>query len=754
MVPVATHLASLQFHHIRESTVAKTLIIVESPTKAKTISTFLGDDYTVKASMGHVRDLPKNQLGIDLSTFEPHYVTTGRANVLKDLRSAAQGAERILLATDPDREGEAIAWHIAHLLHIRQPQRLEFHEVTRKAIQEALAHPQLLNQSLVEAQQARRVLDRLVGYTLSPLLWRKVQRGISAGRVQSVALRLVCEREREIQNFEPQEYWTLNVWLSQFTHNDPFLATVAEVDGKKPDLRTADDAQTLVTHLQQSTFTVQDITKRPIQRRPAPPFTTSTLQQAASNRLGLSAKRTMAIAQELYEGIALGAEGQQGLITYMRTDSVSIAESAIAAVRSYIQGHFAPAYLPPRPNHYETKTRGAQEAHEAIRPTDPTRMPETIREYLTQEQFRLYELIWQRFIACQMAPAEYLRTSVDIIAATDHWQARLRASTQQLVFPGYLTVYGINAEEQRQDSTSEAEDSRNSRLPELTPKEKLQLIDIKPDQHFTEPPSRYNEASLVRKLEEEGIGRPSTYAQIISTIQERGYVERQGRALIPTPLGFATNDFLVEHFDSVVDLQFTAKLEEQLDDIAARERKWRDILRDFYGPFSANVEAKQNVPHVRIERPPAVEIGESCPQCGRPLVERKSRFGTFIGCSGYPECKFIKKSEQQRGAPAEPTSVVCPRCGTGHLVKRTATRGRNQGNTFYGCSNYPKCRFITNSLEGLSADKEQPLQQVDSAKVNTSLSPNGREDHAVEDRKTTAKSRRRKDILIQVQDQH
>ncbi|MCL4545212.1 MAG: type I DNA topoisomerase [Chloroflexi bacterium] len=684
---------------------AKTLIIVESPTKAKTIGAYLGPGYAVKASLGHVRDLPKSQLGIDTETFEPHYVTSGRPQALKDLRAAASSAESILLATDPDREGEAIAWHISQVLHIPDPKRLEFHEVTKSAIQEALNHPQPLNAHLIEAQQARRVLDRLVGYTLSPLLWRKVQRGISAGRVQSVALRLVCEREREIRSFQPEEFWTLDVLLQRIESDETFSARLVQIDGAKPEIHALEQAQALVERLQRSTFAVSSIKKNVIRRRPAPPFTTSTLQQAASNRLGMSTKRTMSTAQELYEGVALGDEGQQGLITYMRTDSVNLAESAIQEARSYLKRHFDGKYVPDKPQRYVTKTRGAQEAHEAIRPTSVHRTPDTVRRHLSDDQFRLYELIWQRFAASQMTPAEYARTTVEVDATEGQQRhATLRASATQLTFPGYLAVYGVNAEEQAADHNAEAEERSNSKLPDLREGETLNLVECVPEQHFTEPPPRYNEASLVRRLEEEGIGRPSTYAQILSTIQERGYTERQGRALVPTPLGFATNDFLVDHFDSIVDTHFTAQMEEQLDDIASGERNWKELLREFYSPFSSRVADKQNVPHVRVEKPPAVEIGEQCPQCGRPLVERKSRFGTFVGCSGYPECRYIKKPERPT-APVEQTDVTCPQCGKGKLVQRTATRGRNQGNTFYGCSTYPRCRYTTASLDSVQ-DRE------------------------------------------------
>lgn len=694
---------------------AKTLIIVESPTKAKTIGQYLGRDYTVKASMGHVRDLPKSELGVNTETFEPKYVSSGRPQVMKDLRSAAASADHILLATDPDREGEAIAWHIAELLKIKQPQRLEFHEITRPAIQHALETPQPLNRALFDAQQARRLLDRLVGYGLSPLLWRKVQSGISAGRVQSVAVRLVCEREREITSFQAVEYWSIDADLHKLVApTDPFRARLVQVAGKKPELGNAAQAQAIVEGLRQAAFVVQDVATRPVRRNPPPPFTTSTLQQAAAHRLGMSAKRTMSVAQQLYEGVDLGIEGQVGLITYMRTDSVNLAESAIAAARRYIQAAFAPQHLPEKPVRYRTKAKGAQEAHEAIRPTDPERAPESVRGHLEGDQFRLYQLIWQRMVASQMTPAVYNRTTVEIDGnrgGVRHYG--LRATATQLSMPGYLALYGINADEQAEEPREEGTEGQNATLPPLTEQEPLALTELFPEQHFTEPPPRYNEASLVRTLEQLGIGRPSTYAQILGTILDRGYVEKQGKTLLPTPLGFATNDFLVEHFGNVVDTGFTAGLEEQLDDVATGDRPWRQLLAEFYGPFATNLTDKQNVPHVKIDKPAAVEVGENCPDCGKPLVERRSRFGTFVGCSGYPECRYIKRADgEAAGPPPEPTGVTCPRCDKGELLKRVASKGRNKGNIFYGCSTYPRCRFITNDLTKLDDEKPAAAQKA------------------------------------------
>ncbi len=705
---------------------SKTLIVVESPTKAKTISQYLGRDYTVKASMGHVRDLPKSELGVDTETFEPKYVTSGRPQVLKELRASASSAEDVLLATDPDREGEAIAWHIASLLKLREPRRLEFHEITRPAIEQALRHPQPLNRSLIDAQQARRVLDRLVGYSLSPLLWRKVQSGISAGRVQSVAVRLICDREREIQAFVPVEYWSIDADLRKLVPpTDPFRSRLVQVRGKKPELGNQEQAAAIVDDLRRSSFAVKDVATKPVRRNPPPPFTTSTLQQAASHRLGMSAKRTMTVAQQLYEGVALGSQGHVGLITYMRTDSVNLAESAIQAARRFIQAAFSAAHLADKPVYYRTKSKGAQEAHEAIRPTEPERPPNEVRQFLDGDQFRLYQLIWQRMIACQMAPAVYARTTVDVAAGHDgETPYALRATATQLTSPGYLAVYGINADEQAEEPREEGAEGQNSALPPLAAGEALDLVAPLPEQHFTEPPPRFNEASLVRLLEQLGIGRPSTYAQILSTIQERGYIEKQAKTLIPTPLGFATNDFLVEHFGNVVDAGFTSEMEDHLDDIASGQRPWRQLLADFYGPFSTDLLAKQDVPHVKIEKPPAVEVGENCPDCGKPLVERRSRFGTFVACSGYPACRYIRRDASAAAAPPpEPTGVRCPRCGKGELVKRVASRGRNKGNAFFGCSTYPKCRFATNDLANLEdGGAEKAAATATSAKGRKSAS--------------------------------
>jgi DNA topoisomerase-1 len=681
----------------------KHLVVVESPTKAKTISRYLGSSYVVRASMGHVRDLPPKELGVDLTTFDPTYETSSRNGVVTELRSAARGADDILLATDPDREGEAIAWHVRELLKPRVPvRRLEFHEITKTAIDAAIAHPRQLNHALIDAQQARRVLDRLVGYQLSPLLWSKVKRGISAGRVQSVAVRLICEREREIQNFVKVEFWQIEAQLRKQTEpREPFMAELMQIAGKKPELHSESATNTVVAELKRSQYQVRDVDKRPVRRTAAPPFTTSTLQQAAAHRLGMSAKRTMIVAQQLYEGIDLGPGGQVGLITYMRTDSVNLADSAITAARDYIRATYGDAYLPDRPVRHKTKAKGAQEAHEAIRPTEPGREPNAVRQFLDADQFRLYQLIWQRMIASQMSAAVSNRTTVNIDATPasgPQGKFLLRAVATQLTFNGFLAIYGINADEQAEEPRDENEGFVNSALPPLTPAELLDLLKLLPSQHFTEPPPRYSEASLVKTLEKEGIGRPSTYATILSTIQDRGYVEKQGKTFVPTPLGFATNDLLVEHFGDIVETGFTARLEDQLDEVADGERDWKQLLREFHGPFAKRLQEKKDIPRASIPRAPAQPTGEVCPNCGSPMVQKAGRFGPFEACSNYPTCRYIKREPKAERQPPEKTGVPCPVCHEGELVKRMASKGRSKGTAFYGCSRYPKCKAVVPEL--------------------------------------------------------
>ncbi|MCS6774144.1 MAG: type I DNA topoisomerase [Thermoflexales bacterium] len=682
----------------------KPLVIVESPTKAKTIGKFLGSQYVVKASIGHIRDLPKNRLGVDVEhDFAPTYVIpVAKKETVKELKQLARRASSIWLATDPDREGEAISWHLTHALQpdiANKPvHRVEFHEITQEAIDHAFAHPRQIDERAVNAQQARRILDRLVGYKLSPLLSDKLSlRGLSAGRVQSVALRLVVEREREIQAFVPQEYWTLEAELAkQAADVEPrtLIARLHKIAGKDPELKTEADAQRLVEVLREARFVVVKVERKDRSRRPAPPFTTSTLQQEASRKLGFNARRTMAVAQQLYEGLDVG-EGSVGLITYMRTDSVNVAASAQQEARRLIAQRFGDAFLPPAPPQYTTRAKNAQEAHEAIRPTSVFRTPEAVKAYLDRDQYRLYDLIWKRFVASQMANAVFDATTVDIEAlptqptdlpATSGEERPLvpgywfRASGSILKFAGFLRVY----EEGRDEGEPQAEDDegRDRRLPPLEAGELLDLLRLIPEQHFTQPPPRYTEASLVKALEEYGIGRPSTYATIMTTIQARNYVRREGKQLVPTELGFTANDLLVKHFPEYVDVGFTAQMEEQLDEIETGAREWQPVLRAFYEPFQSAVDTAIR----QIEKAERkVELtGESCPECGSPLAYKRGRYGMFIGCTNFPTCRYV--------SPIPLPGVKCPKCG-GKLVERRARKGK--GRAFYGCANYPQCDFVT-----------------------------------------------------------
>ncbi len=673
------------------------LIVVESPTKAKTISRFLGPQYQVVASSGHVRDLPKKGDGYDPKTFEPQYeVVADKAKTIKALKEAARGAEEILIATDPDREGEAIGWHVTKILGLKgEVKRLEFHEITQRAVDAALAHPRTLDMHLVNSQQARRLLDRIVGYKLSLVVIRKVQRGTSAGRVQSVAVRVICEREREIQNFVPREYWSIaGLFTPSESGREPsFTAMLTQWQGKKVEIGTEDDAKAVVAGLRPLSYDVKSVETKRVKKSAPPPFTTSTLQQAASNRLNFPAKRTMKVAQELYEGLTLGEKGQVGLITYMRTDSVNLSDDAIATARAHIGTAYGLEYVPKTPNRYRTKAKGAQEAHEAIRPTDVTQTPESVSRFLNRDQLALYRLIWQRFVACQMVPAEYDRTTVDIGGKEGTSErAVFRATASPLAFPGYLVAYGVTAGTDDEGATTErddAEGAENKMLPPLSRGQALRLLDLTPEQHFTKPPARFNEASLVKFLEEQGIGRPSTYATIISTIQDRGYVEKQGKALAPTPLGFAATELLVEHFPDIVDTGFTATMENELDEIAEAEKDWKAMLRSFATPFEQRVEQKlREAARVKVEKAPPEPTGEMCPECGEPLVQRTGRFGPFVACSNYPTCKYVKREPK---APAKVTDIPCPVCGR-PLVERVARRGKGAGKPFLGCSGYPKCK--------------------------------------------------------------
>ncbi|HEY8347897.1 MAG TPA: type I DNA topoisomerase [Symbiobacteriaceae bacterium] len=663
---------------------SKNLIIVESPAKAKTIEKFLGRQYAVKASMGHVRDLPKSQLGVDVEAgFEPKYITIrGKGEILKDLREAARKADKVYLATDPDREGEAISWHLAHVLNIPsdQPVRIEFHEITKDAIERALKQPRTIDRCRVEAQQARRILDRLVGYKLSPLLWRKVRRGLSAGRVQSVAVRLIVDREAEIRAFQPEEYWSLTARLATDAGAAPFEAKYYGTDAGKVELKTeAETCQVMEEALQatrpegggESLFRVRSVKRKEKRRNPPFPFTTSSMQQEASRKLGFSVRRTMSVAQQLYEGLPLGEAGHTGLVTYIRTDSTRVAQEAEEAARRFIEQHYGAAFIPTEKREAEKKV-GEQGAHEAIRPTDVTRTPESVKPYLTPDQYRLYRLIWERFVASQMAPAVLDTVTVEIEAG----KHLFRASGSTIKFPGFMKIY-IESEDEEGPKEEEA------LLPELTEGQLLRLVELVPRQHFTQPPPRYTEAMLVKALEEKGIGRPSTYAPIIETIQLRGYVEKKDKRFVPTELGQVVTEILKEYFPRIVDVTFTAHMEEELDQVEEGQVHWRDVLREFFIPFEATLkEAEEKVGGFEVQDE---ETDIVCDKCGRRMVIKHGRFGRFLACPGFPECRNTKPL-------LEETGVTCPVCGQGQIVERRSKKG---GRRFYGCSRYPECDFVS-----------------------------------------------------------
>lgn len=660
----------------------QSLVIVESPAKARTVERFLGKNYVVRASVGHVRDLNKYSMSIDLDhDFTPkYYIPKEKKELVKELTDLAAGAKKVYLATDPDREGEAIAWHLLESAKIdpAKTERVVFHEITEPAINEAFAHPGKVNMDLVDAQQARRVLDRLVGYSLSPLLMKKVhQRNLSAGRVQSVALKLVVDREREIQNFVPKEYWTVKAELQPEGLKESYTAQLAKIDRKDPELSTKEQVDGHLANLKNADYRISSLKEGEKKRRPFPPFTTSTLQQEASHRLGFSSKKTMMIAQQLYEGLPVGKEGSVGLITYMRTDSTNISPVAQKEAATYINSVHGASFVPAKPPVYTKKAKGAQEAHEAVRPTSVYRTPDRIKEYLEKDQYRLYQLIWQRFIASQMADAVYKTETVEVEAKKAH-DYLFRASGQKVVFPGFLVVY---ADVKDEDSHEEDE---NTIFPNgLAQGQRQDLKKLIPAQHFTQPPNRYTEASLVRAMEENGIGRPSTYASIISTIEGRGYVRLEKRHLLPTEIGCMVNDLLVGHFDEIMDIGFTSQMENELDQIAEGDKEWVDVIRQFYGTFEPELEkAKENMPELPKAEP--VPVGRDCPDCGKPLVYRVGRFGKFISCSGYPECHYTEKLQK----PVEKIGVACPKCGGDLIVKHT-----KRGKIFYGCANYPKCDF-------------------------------------------------------------
>jgi DNA topoisomerase-1 len=669
------------------------LVIVESPAKAKTIGKYLGGGYTVKASMGHVRDLPKSTLGVDVDAdFAPTYlVPRDKAKLVKELKESVQGAREIFLATDPDREGEAIAWHLVQATgaDAKPVHRVVFYEITPEAVSDAMASPRAIDPDLVDAQQARRVLDRLVGYKVSPLLWKKVKRGLSAGRVQTAALRIIVERERDIDAFVPVEFWTIDAELAKRTGREPrkqdiFRATLQRINGKKVQLDNEEQTNAVLRALDGAAYRVGDVGRKEVQRRPSPPFTTSTLQQEASRKLGFGVRRTMQLAQELYEGVDLGAQGTQGLITYMRTDSTNVASSAQMAARDEIARRYGQEYLPERPPVYARKAKGAQEAHEAVRPTSPHRDPASVKPFLTTHQYRLYHLIWQRFIASQMRPAILDQTTVDVAAGRPEEIARpgeppflFRATGSVVKFPGFMAVYQVG-----RDEGDDADELEKGALPPVSVGEDLDLLRLIPEQHFTQPPPRFTEASLVKALEERGIGRPSTYAPTVATLLARGYVATEEKKLMPTELGLIVNDLLVEHFPQVFDVGFTSRMEEELDEIASGDRAWVPTLHEFYGPFSETVaRAEQTMERVRLKDEPA---GEDCERCGRPMVIKLGKFGKFLACSGFPECRNARPLLTRIG-------VTCPTCGEGEIVERRSKKGR----TFYGCERYPACEFVS-----------------------------------------------------------
>lgn len=649
----------------------KTLVIVESPAKAKTIEKYLGRKYMVRASMGHLRDLPKSQFGIDVDhDFAPKYINIrGKGALIKALKKDAKNADKIYLASDPDREGEAIAWHLAFILGLDPAEdcRIVFNEITKPAIQEAVKHPRSINLDQVDAQQARRMLDRIVGYKLSPLLWRKVRKGLSAGRVQSVTVKLICDREKEIQAFESVEYWTVGLKLRK-AKSAMFDAELTQADGKKLDLHNEQETAALTQDLKHQEMVVRGVKKSERRRRPSAPFTTSSLQQDAARKLGFTSRKTMMLAQQLYEGIELGHHGAAGLITYMRTDSTRISDLAQDDARAFIRDQFGEPYLPAKPNVYAAGKK-AQDAHEAIRPTNIGLTPEQLAKYLNKDQLKLYTLIWQRFAASQMTPAVYDTMSIAIQAGERYL---VRAAGSKLKFAGFTAVYaGADTSKKEKDVL----------LPDLAEGDVLTLARILPQQHFTEPPPRYNDASLVKTLEEKEIGRPSTYAPIIETIQARGYVQRIDKHFQPTELGFVVVDMLEEYFKNIVDVTFTANLENELDEIAEGKVEKNELLREFYGPFEDTLEkADEAIGHVELP----VEVSDvKCELCGRMMVVKQGRFGKFLACPGFPECRNTKPLLIDTG-------VKCPKCG-GAIVERKTRRGRS----FYGCRNYPDCDYTT-----------------------------------------------------------
>lgn len=648
------------------------LIIVESPSKIKTIKKTLGSGYTVMASKGHVRDLPKSKLGVDTEhDFKPQYINmSDKKDLIKELKDAAANSDGVLLATDPDREGEAISWHLAHLLalDLNEPNRVAFNEITESGVKAGIAAPHKIDLNLVDAQQARRVLDRIVGYKLSPFLWKKVKSGLSAGRVQTVALRLIVEREREIEKFNSEEYWSVDAKLLAGTKSFK-AALYGFADGKKIDvIPNAEEADKIVSELSGAEYIVSALKKGTRKKQPAPPFITSTLQQEASRKLGFTGQRTMRIAQQLYEGVDVPGAGTTGLITYMRTDSLRISEEARAAAYKYITGRYGKEYLPEKPRYFKTKS-GAQDAHEAIRPTSVSFTPESVKDALTAEQYKLYKLIWERFIASLMEVCVQNTVNADITAG----DYLFKASGYSVKFDGFTALY----EEGKDDDSAEG-----GALPEMKTGDKLKLKELTPNQHFTQPPARYTEPTLIKALDENGIGRPSTYAPILSNILGRDYIEREKKSLKPTNLGMVVSDLMVEYFDKIVDVKFTAGLEKQLDEIGAGKRGWVDTIKDFYKDFDKLYKKAEDSLEGKRVKVPDEETDVICDKCGRKMVVKSGRFGKFLACPGYPECKNTKPM------PEDEVKQPCPKCG-GKLVKKTSKKGKK----FYGCSNYPECDF-------------------------------------------------------------
>ncbi|MDT0159401.1 type I DNA topoisomerase [Bacillus sp. AG4(2022)] len=647
------------------------LVIVESPAKAKTIERYLGKKYKVRASMGHIRDLPKSQMGVDVENrFEPKYITIrGKGPVLKELKTAAKKAKKIYLAADPDREGEAIAWHLAHSLDmdVHSDCRVVFNEITKDAIKESFKTPRPINMDLVDAQQARRILDRLVGYNISPLLWKKVKKGLSAGRVQSVAVRLIIDREKEIKEFIPEEYWSID---GEFLKGKSvFEASFYSAQGQKTDLKSEQDVKEILGMMKGNKFTVASVSKKERKRNPAAPFTTSSLQQEAARKLNFRAKKTMMLAQQLYEGIDLGSEGTVGLITYMRTDSTRISEIAQTEAAGYITESYGKDYLPGEKKK-ETKKSNAQDAHEAIRPTSTLREPASLKEFLSRDQLRLYKLIWERFVASQMASAVMDTMSVDL----KNGEVVFRATGSKVKFPGFMKVYVEGSDDQAEE--------KDNMLPDLKEGDEVLKKDIEPKQHFTQPPPRYTEARLVKTLEELGIGRPSTFAPTLDTIQKRGYVALDNKRFIPTELGEIVLELILEFFPEILDVEFTAKMEQDLDDVEDGKENWKNIIEEFYKDFEKHLDkAEKEMQEVEIKDEPA---GEDCEKCGHEMVYKMGRYGKFMACSNFPECRNTKAIVKEIG-------VKCPNCKEGNIIERKSKKRR----IFYGCDRFPECEFIS-----------------------------------------------------------